>query len=44
VDAALNEEWHARLVLFVADIDRTLDFYANTTGTNARPCCASAAG
>jgi hypothetical protein len=26
---ALSEEWYARPVLFVADIDRTLDFYVN---------------
>jgi catechol 2,3-dioxygenase-like lactoylglutathione lyase family enzyme len=25
----LSEEWYARPVLFVADIDRTLDFYVN---------------
>jgi catechol 2,3-dioxygenase-like lactoylglutathione lyase family enzyme len=28
----LSEEWHARPVLFVADIDRTLDFYVNRLG------------
>jgi catechol 2,3-dioxygenase-like lactoylglutathione lyase family enzyme len=29
---ALSEEWYARPVLFVADIDRTLDFYVNRLG------------
>jgi catechol 2,3-dioxygenase-like lactoylglutathione lyase family enzyme len=29
---ALSEEWYARPVLFVADIDRTLDFYVNQLG------------
>jgi catechol 2,3-dioxygenase-like lactoylglutathione lyase family enzyme len=28
----LSEEWYARPVLFVADIDRTLDFYVNRLG------------
>jgi catechol 2,3-dioxygenase-like lactoylglutathione lyase family enzyme len=28
----LSEEWFARPVLFVADIDRTLDFYVNRLG------------
>jgi catechol 2,3-dioxygenase-like lactoylglutathione lyase family enzyme len=28
----LTEEWYARPVLFVADIDRTLDFYVNRLG------------
>jgi catechol 2,3-dioxygenase-like lactoylglutathione lyase family enzyme len=27
-----SEEWHARPVLFVADVDRTLDFYVNRLG------------
>jgi catechol 2,3-dioxygenase-like lactoylglutathione lyase family enzyme len=28
----MSEEWYARPVLFVADIDRTLDFYVNQLG------------
>lgn len=28
----MSEEWYARAVLFVADIDRTLDFYVNRLG------------
>jgi catechol 2,3-dioxygenase-like lactoylglutathione lyase family enzyme len=28
----MNAEWFARPVLFVADIDRTLDFYVNRLG------------
>jgi uncharacterized glyoxalase superfamily protein PhnB len=28
----LTQEWHARPVLFVADIDRALDFYVNQLG------------
>jgi catechol 2,3-dioxygenase-like lactoylglutathione lyase family enzyme len=28
----LSEDWYARPVLFVADIDRTLDFYENRLG------------
>lgn len=28
----MSEEWYARPVLFVADIDRTLDFYVNRLG------------
>jgi catechol 2,3-dioxygenase-like lactoylglutathione lyase family enzyme len=28
----LSEEWYARPVLFVADIDQTLDFYVNRLG------------
>jgi catechol 2,3-dioxygenase-like lactoylglutathione lyase family enzyme len=28
----LSEDWYARPVLFVADIDRTLDFYVNRLG------------
>jgi catechol 2,3-dioxygenase-like lactoylglutathione lyase family enzyme len=28
----VNENWYARAVLFVADIDRTLDFYENRLG------------
>jgi catechol 2,3-dioxygenase-like lactoylglutathione lyase family enzyme len=28
----LSEEWYARPVLFVTDIDRTLDFYVNRLG------------
>jgi len=28
----MAEEWYARPVLFVADIDRTLDFYVNRMG------------
>jgi catechol 2,3-dioxygenase-like lactoylglutathione lyase family enzyme len=28
----LSESWYARPVLFVADIDRTLDFYVNRLG------------
>jgi catechol 2,3-dioxygenase-like lactoylglutathione lyase family enzyme len=28
----LTQEWHGRPVLFVADIDRTLDFYVNQLG------------
>jgi catechol 2,3-dioxygenase-like lactoylglutathione lyase family enzyme len=30
--AALGEEWYGRPVLFVGDIDRTLDFYVNRLG------------
>jgi catechol 2,3-dioxygenase-like lactoylglutathione lyase family enzyme len=29
---ALSEEWYARPVLFVTDIDRTLDFYVHRLG------------
>jgi catechol 2,3-dioxygenase-like lactoylglutathione lyase family enzyme len=29
---ALSEDWFARPVLFVADVDRTLDFYVNRLG------------
>jgi len=28
----MSEEWYARPVLFVADVDRTLDFYVNRLG------------
>jgi catechol 2,3-dioxygenase-like lactoylglutathione lyase family enzyme len=28
----MREQWYARPVLFVADIDRTLDFYVNRLG------------
>jgi catechol 2,3-dioxygenase-like lactoylglutathione lyase family enzyme len=28
----VTEEWYARPVLFVADVDRTLDFYVNRLG------------
>lgn len=28
----MNEQWYARSVLFVADIDRTLDFYVKRLG------------
>ena len=28
----MNQQWYARPVLFVADIDRTLDFYVNRLG------------
>jgi len=28
----VSEAWHARPVLFVADVDRTLDFYVNRLG------------
>ena len=28
----MSEDWHARPVLFVADIDRTIDFYVNRLG------------
>ena len=31
----MSEEWYARPVLFVADIDRTLDFYVNRLGFTA---------
>src|SRR5258708_1078483 len=31
-NSALREEWYPRAVLFVADIDRTLDFYVNGLG------------
>ena len=28
----MNEQWYARSVLFVEDIDRTLDFYVRRLG------------
>jgi catechol 2,3-dioxygenase-like lactoylglutathione lyase family enzyme len=32
MSSAVSEEWYPRAVLFVADIDRTLDFYVNRLG------------
>jgi hypothetical protein len=37
----MSNEWFARPVLFVTDIDRSVDFYVKQLGFTSRSCIAS---